>query len=156
MFFKVKKIIFIGFLLILTGCSNKIAPNEQLKIQTPLIPIMIGLDSAVYADALKQEPSNLTLKIYDSSVSKGMFLKKVLQDTKNNDEFENDVGIVEINSLCLMGKLLLSEKHKTAANLQGDSHKEFYGWLSTKQQKWEKLLSKEDPRTFDDPCLKTN
>ena len=147
-----KNIVFICFLLFFSGCSNKTTPEEQLKIQTPLIPIMIGLDSAVYADALKQEPTNLSFKIYDSSVSKAMFLKKVLQDTNNNDKFENDVGVMEINSLCLMGKLLLSEKYKTTANLQGEVYKEFYEWLSKKQQKWEKIVLNEDPRVFDIPC----
>lgn len=147
-----KNIVFICFLLIFTGCSSKISPKEEIGLQIPLAPIMIGYDSVVYAKALKQEPSDLTNSIYDSSISKAMFFKRALFDSGKDNQFENDIGVTQINSLCVMGKFILSDKYKNAANLQGEVYKEFYEWLSKKQQKWEKIVLNEDPRVFDLPC----
>lgn len=148
-----KKIIFICFLLIFTGCSNKISPKEVIGLQVPLAPIMIGYDSVVYAKVLKQQPSDLTDSIYASSISKAMFFKRVLFDSGKNDQFENDIGVTQINSLCVMGKFILSDKYKNKANLQGEVYKEFYEWLSKKQVKWQELLVNENPMIFDTPCL---
>ncbi|WEI19681.1 hypothetical protein PY247_07450 [Acinetobacter proteolyticus] len=147
-----KKIILICLLLLSSGCSNKTPPKEQLALQIPLPPILIGFDSVVYAKALQQQPSDLTKSIYDSSISKAMFFKRLLNDSGENDDFEKDIEITQINSLCVMGKFLLSDKYKDALNLKGDVYTEFYGWLSKKQQKWESLLSRQDKRIFDVPC----
>lgn len=147
-----KKIIFICFLLIFTGCRSNISPKEEIGLQIPLAPIMIGYDSVVYAKALKQEPSDLTNSIYDSSISKAMFFKRVLFDSGKDNQFENDIGVTQINSLCVMGKFILSDKYKNEANLQGEVYNEFYDWLGNKQKKWEKIVLNEDPRVFDLPC----
>lgn len=148
----IKNILFICFLLTISGCSNKITPKEELVLQVPLPPIMIGFDSVVYAKALQQQPSDLTNSVYDSSISKAMFFKKILNDSGKNDEFEKDIEITQINSLCIMGKFLLSDKYKKAVNLKGEVYTEFYDWLSKKQRKWESLLSHQDIRIFDVPC----
>jgi len=76
-----KKIILICLLLLSSGCSNKTPPKEQLALQIPLPPILIGFDSVVYAKALQQQPSDLTKSIYDSSISKAMFFKRLLNDS---------------------------------------------------------------------------
>lgn len=138
--------------LLLSGCNPKISPKDQIELQIPLIPIIIGYDSMVYAKALQQQPSDLTKIIYDVSISKAMLLKKLLSDSGKNDTFENDIEITQINSLCIMGKFILSEKYRKSAHLQGEVYQEFYEWLSAKQQKWEKLIIKEDPRIFDISC----
>ena len=139
--------------LFITGCNSKSSVTEQLKLQSQLIPTMIDIEHPIYVEAIKQNPSELTRKIYDTSISKGMFLQRMLKDGKNNDQFESELSVREINSLCLMSKFLLSEKYKNAANLEGEAYKDFYEWLSKKQIKWEELVSKESPNIFDVHCM---
>lgn len=64
-----------------------------------------------------------------------MFFKMILQNSGKDNSFENDIEIKQVNSLCVMGKFLLSEKYKNAVNLQGEVYSEFYEWLSKKQLK---------------------
>lgn len=43
-----------------------------------------------------------------------MFFKMILQNSGKDNSFENDIEIKQVNSLCVMGKFLLSEKYKNA------------------------------------------
>lgn len=147
-----KKIISLFFILFIAGCSNKISVKEEIGLQVPLAPIMIGFDNAVFAKVLQQQPSDLTNSIYDATISKAMFFRIILRNSDKDNSFENDIEISQINSLCVMGTFLLSEKYKNAVNLQGDVYLEFYEWLSKKQLKWKEMVSKESPRFFDVPC----
>lgn len=142
----------LSFLFII-GCKSKLSPTEQIKLQTPLIPVMIDLESSIYAEALVQKPSILTKKIYDASISKGMLLQRMLSEAKDNDEFENTLEAREINSLCLMGKFLLSQEHKNSMKMSGEAYDSFFIWLNEKQTKWQNLLGKENPKIFNTPCL---
>ena len=140
-----KKVISLFFILFIAGCSNKISVKEEIGLQVPLAPILIGFDNAVYAKVLQQQPSDLTNSIYDATISKAMFFKMILRNSGKDNSFENDIEISQINSLCVMGKFLLSEKYKNAVNLQGDVYLEFYEWLSKKQLKWKEMVSRESP-----------
>ena len=140
-----KKVISLFFILFIAGCSNKISVKEEIGLQVPLAPILIGFDNTVYAKVLQQQPSDLTNSIYDATISKAMFFKMILRNSGKDNSFENDIEISQINSLCVMGKFLLSEKYKNAVNLQGDVYLEFYEWLSKKQLKWKEMVSRESP-----------
>jgi hypothetical protein len=135
------------------GCKHQSTATEQITNQIPLIPVMIDLDSGVYAALLTQPPSLLTNKIYDASISKAMLLQRMLSEGKYEDQFESHLEIREINSLCFMGKFLLSRQHKGSLNLQGNTYDTFFTWFSAKQRKWEKILANEKVLYVYNPCI---
>ena len=135
------------------GCKHQSTATEQITNQIPLIPVMIDLDSGVYAALLTQPPSLLTNKIYDASISKAMLLQRMLSEGKYEDQFESHLEIREINSLCFMGKFLFSRQHKGSLNLQGNTYDTFFTWFSAKQRKWEKILANEKVLYVYNPCI---
>ena len=136
-------------------CNSKFKSNiEGAKIQTRVIPAVINSDEKVFIEALKVEPNPITKRIYDGAVYKGLYLQLAEHEVGNNYELEQDAHVNEINSLCIMGKFLLSPQYEKADKpyMQEKNYQDFFKWLRVKQPKWEKELANTHVQ-FNNSCL---
>ncbi|MCH7314811.1 hypothetical protein [Acinetobacter sp. ANC 3882] len=149
-----KKFILIGLLpFLISGCNAKTTPQQELSIQAKFLPTIVGIDAGVYAIALQQKPTPLTIQLFDSALLKAGLLMKYENEVGNNFSIEDGTNIVKINSLCLMGKFLNSPDYQSTVNIDKKYHADLYRWLDMKQKKWENLLKNEGVGAFDYSCI---
>lgn len=149
-----KKFILICLLpFLVSGCNAKPTPQQELTIQAKFLPTIVGIDAGVYALALQQKPTPLTIQLFDSALLKAGLLMKYENEAGNNFSIEKGTNIVKINSLCLMGKFLNSSDYQNVVQLDKKYRDELYRWLEIKQKKWEGVLINESADAFDYPCL---
>lgn len=148
-----KKLISILFLSVfITACNAKPSPQEELNIQAGFLPTILGIDGGVYALAMKEPSTALTQELYKTAVLKLGLLKRYESQAKGV-QIEKQINIVQINSLCLMGKFVESNNHQPDTKMDKQYHASLIKWIEDKQKIWKPMLEKEGKNAFDYPCI---